>query len=224
LTPDQVKEKINGKSLIDAAVCQDAIEIVKLLLYSAGARPDDKVLHYTTYFDAIMCFQFFMTTRVNVDTCTQIGTTPLHFALRNNSKRMVTYLIHQAKASLKTTSKKNENCTHYAALGGNVEVLKYIQSNYSHLLDVPERFGYTPVFYGVIADQAEVIEFFYQTKVDFNKLAGEASIPDEAALGHIDVLKQLDRLGLQPYKSESTFESAARLGYFDCLEFLLENA
>jgi len=93
------------------------------------------------------------------------------------------------------------------------------------ILDETESSEQTPLFYAVGADNSVVIERLVRDfKANMNATAWDNSLFSEAALGHLLALQQLVALGCHPGDSlDNPMWTAARLGYYDCLEFLLKN-
>ncbi len=81
------------------------------------------------------------------------------------------------------------------------------------------------MFYAVGADNSAVIEkLVLEFKANMNATAWENSVFSEAAVGHLLALQKLVELRCHPGEdAENPIWESARLGYYDCLEFLLKN-
>ncbi len=112
---------------------------------------------------------------------------------------------------------------------GNIEHVDSLISTFPKLLNRQDKFGHTPVFNAVSANQYPIVEKLIEMNADI-KLAniyGETPIHKAAQSGDIKVIELLLKSGALIWKNnikgESPLSKAVSAGQIDAVKFLIKN-
>ncbi|HBC89617.1 MAG TPA: hypothetical protein DCZ94_21985 [Lentisphaeria bacterium] len=112
---------------------------------------------------------------------------------------------------------------------GNSERTAAILDTYPKVLNKKDKFGHTPLYNAIFANQYLVVEVLLKKKADIKlvNVNGDAPIHRAAQTGNVKILELLLKSGSSVWtanaKGESPLAKAASAGQLDAVKFLLKN-
>ena len=112
---------------------------------------------------------------------------------------------------------------------GNLEHVDSLISTFPKLLNRQDKFGHTPVFNAVSANQYPIVELLIKMNADIKltNVYGDTPLHKAAQSGDIKILELLLKSGAQIWKSnikgESPLSKAVSAGQIEAVKFLIEN-
>ena len=161
------------------------------------------------------------------------GSTALMAAAESGRLNVFMWLIQNAKNGglnlaecISTKDNDGNNVFHHAAIGGNLDILKYLTEEHKSLLESKNNKNETPLIVANKSWHFEAVMFLIRKGAKAKGECAKKAISYAAEKGNIDVIKSL--LEQDPKLIESTYSgktpliSAARHGSICAAQFLIE--
>jgi ankyrin repeat protein len=132
----------------------------------------------------------------DVNCSNERGQTPLIRAAERGRTEAVVQLL-KLRADIGFADRHDSTALHYAAFNGHQPTLVVLLSKSAHLINAPNKFGYTPLHYAAADGHAPIISALVSRGADVNHVDNMqlTALHRAAAGGHVSAINELVRFG-----------------------------
>ncbi|XP_067660118.1 putative ankyrin repeat protein RF_0381 [Haliotis asinina] len=165
---------------------------------------------------------------VDIDTRDISGWTPVMYGARHGHKNVFDVLVDKG-ADLSLVGRHKTNILHFACVGGNVEIIKYLLKY--NIVDIDSRLdkGWTPIMQGASEGHKNVFDVLVKAGADLSLVAGNKETILHVACegGNVEIIKYLLTQGIvdidnQDSNGRTPVMQAATFGQNDAFDLLVE--
>jgi len=224
----------DGATPLFAAAQNGHVEIAKVLIEKGGANVDQareggrNPLYVAVFHGLLEVVQFLVEKAgANVNHATKEFFTPLYIAAQNGHLEIVILLV-EAGAEVNQAEEGGRTPLWVATFNGHLEIVKYLVEKAGADVNKAKEGGATPLFIAAQKNRLDIARFLIdKAQVDQPCDDGGTPLHMAAYKGHLEMVKLLFEMGkanldLVENDGRSAVYSAAELGYWDVLEFLLK--
>lgn len=149
----------------------------------------------------------------DVNAANSSGVTAAHHAAKFGNLAIMKMLISRgAKVQVPVgvaTTARHGSALHWAADGGNLEMIGYLLYNQGISVNVQDEHGGTPLFSALVSKQSDAAQFLLENGADFSIPAVGGTTPLHIAVGHcpLDIVKLLVDFGADPSAKDQDGET-----------------
>ena len=156
-------------------------------------KNDESLLHLAAWNGRLhLCKKILGSYKFNVDIIDNSGKSPLHNSVENGHFELFQYFVEMGSdVYLKT--KANQNCLHFAALGGHINLCKTLIENYGFDVCVTDNSGKSTLHYCAESGSVELFNYLVEmeSEVSLKTTDGQNCLHFAALKGHLDLCMSL---------------------------------
>ncbi|KAL5359176.1 ankyrin repeat-containing domain protein [Aspergillus floccosus] len=127
-------------------------------------------LHSAAASGSVECVRFLFHEGADVNSCTTLGLTPLHYAAEKYNARETVEALMNAGANLTARSITSSTILHRAAEAGRIEMMQWILQHTSLPADEANSYGWTPLHFAVSKNHLIAVNFLVEHGADISAI------------------------------------------------------
>ena len=135
-----------------------------------------------------LCKKLLDSYKFNVNIINSFGISPLHYSAKKGHLELFQYFLEMG-GDIYLKTKANQNCLHFAALSGQVNICKMVIENYNFNVNITDNSGKSALHYCAESGSAELFNYLVEmgSEVLLKTNDGQNCLHFAALKGHLDL-------------------------------------